>query len=630
MPDNKLQIIIEAYDKTKAAFQELEKSLKGAEGSAKKLGDTTRESAKTAKGGIDDLESSFKKLVATLGIGISVREAIRAVELGVAAEQAEESLRLVASAAGESADRIIAAMRRATAETIDDSDLMQKAVKGLSLGLKGDELIAIAGAARTSARIIGKGIGETFEQIVDAVSTNMPRALKQMGLITTEQMKLFSEAVSKGAKEVQLLDIVLANAAKQQERFGQLTENNAEKMQQFKAFFAEKWEIFGSSLVYSIGEWIKVYEKLKAVLPSGNLNELGRPEFRGKVPPRPDWMKTEKAAGETPEQVMARWKKAIEDVEKNSPEAREKALAAYLRDVDARWKAEVERNEGIGQLVLQEQKWRDEALEKQKKQEVEYAAWLEDIKLAQVEGEAAANEETAKRAGETFKQMETAVTGWAANFSATLNDALWDADFSFGNIAKSFAKMITQMTIQIGIIQPLLKNLFGDASKGEGVDWAGLIRKGVGAIARAFGGGAASYEIPANNFDLMAKGGVFNKGLVPFGSGGLVVRPTIFPFAGGVGLMGEKGAEAIMPLGRTPGGDLGVKALGGGGITVNVHNNAGAEVTTGFPDGKSLEIYIERKTLDTLRRNTGAVADAWNSEATGGNRAIINTLRRLG
>jgi hypothetical protein len=133
-----------------------------------------------------------------------------------------------------------------------------------------------------------------------------------------------------------------------------------------------------------------------------------------------------------------------------------------------------------------------------------------------------------------------------------------------------------------------------------------------------------------NSMIWLGKGGVFNQGLVPFGSGGLVVRPTIFPFAGGVGLMGEKGAEAIMPLGRTPGGDLGVKALVGGGITVNVHNNAGAEVATNFPDAGTLDIYIERKTLDTLRKNTGAVADAWNSEATGGNRAIINTLRRLG
>lgn len=62
-----------------------------------------------------------------------------------------------------------------------------------------------------------------------------------------------------------------------------------------------------------------------------------------------------------------------------------------------------------------------------------------------------------------------------------------------------------------------------------------------------------------------AKGNVFNQsGLVPFANGGIVNKPTIFPFANGVGLMGEAGAEAIMPLKRTPSGDLGVQADGGG------------------------------------------------------------------
>jgi len=49
--------------------------------------------------------------------------------------------------------------------------------------------------------------------------------------------------------------------------------------------------------------------------------------------------------------------------------------------------------------------------------------------------------------------------------------------------------------------------------------------------------------------------------------------------AKGMGLMGEAGAEAIMPLSRTSGGDLGVKMEGGGtNVNVNVQNYGNDEV----------------------------------------------------
>jgi phage-related minor tail protein len=66
-----------------------------------------------------------------------------------------------------------------------------------------------------------------------------------------------------------------------------------------------------------------------------------------------------------------------------------------------------------------------------------------------------------------------------------------------------------------------------------------------------------------------AKGAAFQAGgVTAFASGGVVNSPTTFPMRGGVGLMGEAGAEAIMPLTRTSNGDLGVKAVGGGSTVI--------------------------------------------------------------
>jgi hypothetical protein len=68
-----------------------------------------------------------------------------------------------------------------------------------------------------------------------------------------------------------------------------------------------------------------------------------------------------------------------------------------------------------------------------------------------------------------------------------------------------------------------------------------------------------------------AKGGVFAGGRVTaFATGGVVTGPTPFPMRGGLGLMGEAGPEAIMPLTRGPGGKLGVQAIGGGGSVVRL------------------------------------------------------------
>src|ERR1700744_4665641 len=53
----------------------------------------------------------------------------------------------------------------------------------------------------------------------------------------------------------------------------------------------------------------------------------------------------------------------------------------------------------------------------------------------------------------------------------------------------------------------------------------------------------------------------------PFAAGGVIGTPTYFPLAnGGVGLAGEAGPEAIMPLARGPDGRLGIAGSGGNTI----------------------------------------------------------------
>lgn len=77
-----------------------------------------------------------------------------------------------------------------------------------------------------------------------------------------------------------------------------------------------------------------------------------------------------------------------------------------------------------------------------------------------------------------------------------------------------------------------------------------------------------------------AKGGVPSH-VVPFAAGGVVSSPSYFPLAGSVGLMGEAGSEAILPLSRGADGSLGV-AASGGGQPVNVVFNVTAQDAASF------------------------------------------------
>lgn len=89
-----------------------------------------------------------------------------------------------------------------------------------------------------------------------------------------------------------------------------------------------------------------------------------------------------------------------------------------------------------------------------------------------------------------------------------------------------------------------------------------------------------------------------NPAVTPFAKGGVIASPSYFPLGPGLGLAGEAGPEAIMPLQRGPDGRLGVA---GGGGAVNVTFN----VTTS--DARSFaasEAELSAMLLRAVRRGS--------------------------
>ena len=125
-----------------------------------------------------------------------------------------------------------------------------------------------------------------------------------------------------------------------------------------------------------------------------------------------------------------------------------------------------------------------------------------------------------------------------------------------------------------GIARSMADTAFGVALKPIEQALSGAIAQGVN--------GLVSGILP------FANGGAFTQGRVmPFAKGGVVSQPTAFPMRGATGLMGEAGAEAIMPLQRGSDGRLGVAASGGAGRAVNVTFNVSTPDVAGFQRSQS-------------------------------------------
>ena len=168
------------------------------------------------------------------------------------------------------------------------------------------------------------------------------------------------------------------------------------------------------------------------------------------------------------------------------------------------------------------------------------------------------------------------------------------ASASWKEFSRSFLRTIAVMIIRAYMLQAVMTALkfFGapgaGGAPGPDMSWADAPGGGLdlpNAKGNAFAGGLG----PVHAF---AQGGMVPGGLgrmLPVGayqSGGVVSQPSW-------AVMGEGGRpEAILPLERMAGGDLGVKAGGGGGTNINISINA--------VDAKSVdELLVSRQ--DTLR-----------------------------
>ncbi|HJH18703.1 MAG TPA: phage tail tape measure protein [Pseudomonas lactis] len=216
---------------------------------------------------------------------------------------------------------------------------------------------------------------------------------------------------------------------------------------------------------------------------------------------------------------------------------------------------------------------------------------------------------------ENYDKISEAQGDWRKGASSAFQNYLESAKDVAGQTKGLFTNAFSSMEDSIVDFALTGKLSFADFTKSIIADMAriaarqaasGLLSSIAGTALGAWlgggGGGGTSFgadiggAITAN-----AKGGVYDSPSLSSFSNQVHDKPQMFAFAKGAGIFAEAGPEAIMPLTRTAGGELGVRALSGGGagggggsteskteITININRNGEADATADTAMGQKL------------------------------------------
>jgi len=198
--------------------------------------------------------------------------------------------------------------------------------------------------------------------------------------------------------------------------------------------------------------------------------------------------------------------------------------------------------------------------------------------LGEASGMAASFESELSRVRDAFaatgKDVATLERGLSRGLKRAFDQVVFDGE-SLSGALDGLARSLVNTTYNAAI-RPITDHVGGMISSGFGDLVSGLLP--------------------------FAEGAPFSQGRVmPFAKGGVVTAPTHFPMRGGLGLMGEAGPEAILPLGRGRDGKLGVMSQGGAG-------------------GVNLVMNISTPDLRSFERSRGQIAAQMSRALARGNR----------
>lgn len=396
------------------------------------------------------------------------------------------------------ADTIITEMDRASKEQIAKSELMSIALAGIAKGLTPEQLINLANAAETLGDAVGKTATEALRDLTEALETGRTRGLKNYLGAALDLEKSFGDLASKmtdAEKAQAMYNLTMIAAIDIQSQQTKAVDEGADSLARIEKKYDDAMlaasRYFKTLVVGAIelGKQFKDEWFVTSLL--FNKNPLSKQATSNQnisdYAAGPGWTSGQAAAAiakSRHEEEIERLKKLIQaredlkKVDKSGEKEAEQWLSTYLKGVDAAWKREVERNEGIGELVMIEMKWADEKFEKEKK-------LAEELAKKQVEEQKKALEKMQKEWEHFWERVQDATADVLYDiFNGTVKT--WDDVLD--RMKQLFWKWVSEIAAQQIILN--VKGLFGGSGAGGG-GFLSSIGSMLGVSTGAGGGGTS-------------------------------------------------------------------------------------------------------------------------------------------
>ena len=407
-----------------------------------------------------------------------------------------------------------------------------------------------------------KDIGAEFQEVGANLAVDLIPALKDLAKLALQISKAIIPVIKLVANNFEFLTdaVIITGAAFLGLKIQALVAGFGALVIKLKA--ATIWQT-KFNIVASINPYVAVTAGIAALLIM--LNKLQRKWSETKA------QMMESLFGLSVEEAGKEWLKNLEEIEKKQKAVAlasafgQKAVEEILQEI-----AYLERrNEVIKDYIAKQNELND--INKKKKF---------DPADQDESGDVSPLEKFAADAFDYAAQIETAVVSAFGKMEDAIVKFAQTGKLEFKDLVSSILADMLKIAIRATITAPLMK--------------------------------AMGFAIPG-----LADGGVIaGNNIVPYRKGGVVNSPTMFQYGGSkLGIMGEAGPEAILPLKRGSSGKLGVEMHGGGG----------ARATTGNYTGPTLNFngdeYVPRSAVG------GIINAAAKQGASMGETATIRSLQ---
>ena len=237
--NNKYSIVVEAA--TASAQKELEQLGKRAEGAF----DRARAKAVQFETGVTNMWRGLKSAWVEIAAGaLAVRQAYDMAFQAAKFQEREQAFANLAASHGQSAQQIIADLRRMSGQTLDTMTIMEKAGTAMTLGIPAEKLAQLMEIARSTAKVTGQEVSQAFSDIVTAVGRQSQMILDNLGIIVkvgeaneryAAQLGKTASQLTDAEKKQAFLNATLEAGAEVVERVGQRTDTQAERFQRYQA-----------------------------------------------------------------------------------------------------------------------------------------------------------------------------------------------------------------------------------------------------------------------------------------------------------------------------------------------------------------------------------------------------------